>query len=122
MIIETVKKTSQFYVILICFVVSYFIFLMLTTEDDYLLVFKTSYTVTLGDMVYEDLTTVRFLIYVVFTTAITLVMMNLLVSILGDAYELVTSEKKYYDGRAKLHKSLVFERLISFILQVVKGD
>ena len=122
MIIETVKKTSQFYVILICFVVSYFIFLMLTTEDDYLLVFKTSYTVTLGDMVYEDLTTVRFLIYVVFTTAITLVMMNLLVSILGDAYELVTSEKKYYDGRAKLHRSLVFERLISFILQVVKGD
>ena len=122
MIIETVKKTSQFYVILICFVVSYFIFLMLTTEDDYLLVFKTSYTVTLGDMVYEDLTTVRFLIYVVFTTAITLVMMNLLVSILGDAYELVTSEKKYYDGRAKLHKSLVFERLIRFILQVVKRD
>ena len=95
---------------------------MLTTEDDYLGVFKTSYTVTLGDMVYEDLTTVRFLIYVVFTTAITLVMMNLLVSILGDAYELVTSEKKYYDGRAKLHRSLVFERLITFILQVVKRD
>lgn len=122
MIIETVKKTSQFYVILVCFVVSYFIFLMLTTEEDYLAVFKTSYTVTLGDMVYDDLSFVRFLIYVVFTTAITLVMMNLLVSILGDAYELVTSEKKYYDGRAKLHRSLVYERLLRFISKVFRRD
>ena len=73
-------------------------------------------------MVYDDLTTVKFLIYVVFTTAITLVMMNLLVSILGDAYELVTSEKKYYDGRAKLHRSLAYERLIRFLRQVVRRE
>ena len=81
---------------------SYFLFLMLTQDASYLDVIKTTYTLTLGELDFEELNTSRFLIFVVYTTLITLVLMNLLIAILGDAYELVQSEKKFYDGRAKL--------------------
>ena len=90
---------------------SYFLFLMLTQDASYLDVIKTTYTLTLGELDFEELNTSRFLIFVVYTTLITLVLMNLLIAILGDAYELVQSEKKFYDGRAKLQKSLMYERL-----------
>lgn len=101
MIIQTVSDTSQFYGILVCFMFSYFMFLMYTvdTQDGmYLTVLKTSYTLTLGELDFEDLNTTKFLIFMLFTTLITLILMNLLIAILSDAYELVTSEKKYYDG------------------------
>ena len=75
---------------------------MLTQDASYLDVIKTTYTLTLGELDFEELNTSRFLIFVVYTTLITLVLMNLLIAILGDAYELVQSEKKFYDGRAKL--------------------
>ena len=68
---------------------SYFLFLMLTQDASYLDVIKTTYTLTLGELDFEELNTSRFLIFVVYTTLITLVLMNLLIAILGDAYELV---------------------------------
>ena len=77
---------------------SYFLFLMLTQDASYLDVIKTTYTLTLGELDFEDLNTSRFLIFVVYTTLITLVLMNLLIAILSDAYELVQSERKFYDG------------------------
>ena len=64
-------------------------FLMFTTDESYLTVFKTTYTLTLGELEFEELNTTRFFIFVVYTTLITLVLMNLLIAILGDAYELV---------------------------------
>ena len=79
-------------------------------------VFKVTYTLTLGELDFEELSTSRFLIFVVYTTLITLILMNLLITILSDAYELVQSEKKFYDGKAKLKRSLMFERLAIFIL------
>ena len=44
--------------------------------------------------------------------------MNLLIAILSDAYELVQSEKKYYEGKAQLEKSLMFERLVVFFMKL----
>ena len=113
------KESIQFYAILGCFIISYFFFLLLnTTDGNYLSVVKTSYTLTLGELDFEDLDTTKFLIFVVFTTFITLFMMNLLIAILSDAYELVTSERKYYNGKAQLHRSLIYERLVTFVLRL----
>ena len=62
---------------------------MLTNDESYLTVFKTTYTLTLGELEFEDLNTTNFSIFVVYTTLITLVLMNLLIAILSDAYEIV---------------------------------
>ena len=62
---------------------------MLIKDETNLSVFKTTYTLTLGELDFEELNTTRFFIFVVYTTLITLVLMNLLIAILGDAYELV---------------------------------
>ena len=86
------------------------------------MVFKIAYTLTLAELNFEDLDTSRFIIFVIYTTMITLVLMNLLIAILSDAYELVQSEKKYYDGKAKIHRSLVFERLAQFVLKVLNME
>ena len=48
--------------------------------------------------------------------------MNLLIAILSDAYELVQSEQKYYDGKAKLHRSLMYERIYVFFLRLLKKE
>ena len=48
--------------------------------------------------------------------------MNLLIAILSDAYELVTSEKKYYDGKAKIERSLMYERIAIFVLKFFKKE
>ena len=116
------KDTYKFYVVLICFISSYSLFLMLTSDESYLHVFKITYTMTLGELDFEELNTIRFLIFVAYTTLITLVLMNLLIAILGDAYELVTSEKRYYDGKAKMQRSLMYERLIRFLWKPFTGD
>ena len=83
---------------------------------------KTTYTLTLGDLDYEDLNTTKFMIFVVYTILITLVLMNLLIAILSDAYELVQSEKKYYEGKAKLERSLMYERLVMFFMKLLKRE
>ena len=83
------KGSIKFYLILASFILSYFMFLMFTTDESYLTVFKTTYTLTLGELDFEELNTTRFFIFVVYTTLITLVLMNLLIAILSDAYELV---------------------------------
>ena len=116
------KDTYKFYVVLACFIFSYSLFLMLTSDESYLHVFKITYTMTLGELDFEELNTIRFLIFVAYTTLITLVLMNLLIAILGDAYELVTSEKRYYDGKAKMHRSLMYERLIRFVWKPFTGE
>ena len=74
----------------------------MTEEGGMMKVIKKSTALTFGEYEYENLDTTKFLIIFLFATIIFLVLMNLLISILGDAYELVTSEKKYYDGKAKL--------------------
>ena len=48
--------------------------------------------------------------------------MNLLIAILGDAYELVQSEKKFYDGRSRLQRSLIYERLGMFAMKLFKKE
>ena len=109
--------------ILICFVISYSFFLILIKDDSGLDVFKQSYTLTLGEFeYYKELGMTRFLVLLVFTTLITLFLMNLLIAILSDAYELVTSEKKYYDGKAKIERSLLYERLAIFTLKLFKKE
>ena len=82
---------------------------------------KNSYTLTLGEFEEQD-GYVKFFIFFYFTTIITLFMMNLLIAILSDAYELVTSEKRYYDGKAKLDRSLIYERLVILILKLFKAE
>ena len=63
---------------------------MLTQQDvEQLTVYKVTYTLTLGELDFEDLSPSRFIIFVAYTTLITLVLMNLLIAILSDAYELV---------------------------------
>ena len=111
------RDTYKFYVILGCFIFSYFLFLLLTQDDGYLNVFKITYTLTLGELDFEELNFTRFMIFVVYTTLITLVLMNLLIAILSDAYELVQSEKRYYDGKSKLHRSLMYEKIIVFFMK-----
>lgn len=115
------KDTYKFYVVLACFILSHSLFLKLTSDDTYLHVFKITYTLTLGELDFEELNTIRFLIFFTYTTLITLVLMNLLIAILSDAYELVTSEKRYYDGKAKMHRSLMYESLIKFFLRSCVG-
>ena len=85
-------------------------------------VFKKSYTLTLGEFDYEELGATRFSVLLVFTTLITLFLMNLLIAILSDAYELVTSEKKYYDGKAKIERSLLYERLVILFMRFFKKE
>ena len=43
---------------------------------------------------------------------ITLVLMNLVIAILSDKYEEVMAHRQYYEGRARLEKSLVYEKLM----------
>ena len=50
-----------------------------------------------------------------YSILITLVLMNLVISILSDRYELVMAEFNYYNGKAKLQKSIAYERLIMFL-------
>ena len=95
---------------------------MFIQDGKYLSVIKTSYTLTLGDLEYNDLDTTGFLIFMGYTTLITLVLMNLLIAILSDAYELVTSERKFYDGKAKLQRSLMYERLKMFLMKLFKKE
>ena len=111
MIRKTMYETIPFYLVLGSFIISYMIFLMLTMDESYLTVIKIAYTLTLGDLDYEEMDTLRFLIFVAYTILITLMLMNLVISILSDAFELVTSENKFYDGKAKLRRSLMYERL-----------
>ena len=47
-------------------------------------------------------------------------MTNLIIAILTDSYELVTSEKKYYDSKVKIHRSLMYERLQTIIFSSFK--
>ena len=94
----------------------------MTEEGGIIKVFKKSTALTFGEYDYEALDTTKFLIIFLFATVIFLVLMNLLISILGDAYELVTSEKKYYDGKAKLQRSLMYERLAIMILRLLKKE
>ena len=82
-------------------------------------IIKTTYTLTLGELDFEDLNTTRFFVFVVFTYFITLVLMNLLIAILGDAYELVQSERKYFDGKTKLSRSLMYEELAMLMKNLV---
>ena len=84
-------------------------------------VYKVTYTLTLGELDFEDLSPSRFIVFVAYTTLITLVLMNLLIAILSDAYELVQSEKKYYEGKAKLERSLMFERFVMLFMMLFKG-
>ena len=95
---------------------------MLTKDESYLTVIKTTYTLTLGELDFEDLNTTKFMIFVVYTTLITLVLMNLLIAILSDAYELVQSEKKYYDGKAKLSRTLMYERIAIFFMRLLNRE
>ena len=93
---------------------------MLTKNESYLTILKTTYTLTLGELEFEDLNTTNFAIFVVYTTLITLVLMNLLIAILSDAYEIVQSERKFYDGKAKLDRTLMYERLAIFFIKLFK--
>ena len=93
---------------------------MLTQDENQLSVLKTSYTLTLGELEFEDLSTMSFMIFVVYTSLITLILMNLLIAILSDAYELVQSERKFYDGKAKLERTLMYERLAIFFMEKFK--
>ena len=88
-IIQTLRSIYAFYLILACFVLSYFLFLILTQDESNLNAFKTTYTLTLGELEFEDLNTMNFIIFGVYTSLITLILMNLLIAILSDAYELV---------------------------------
>ena len=116
------KDTYKFYVVLACFILSYSLFLMLTSNETYLHVFKITYKLTLGELDFKELNITRFLIFFTYTILITFVLMNLLIAILSDAYELVTSEKRYYDGKAKMHRSLMYETLIEFISRPCTRD
>ena len=95
---------------------------MFIKDESYLTVIKTTYTLTLGELDFEDLNTTKFMIFVVYTTLITLVLMNLLIAILSDAYELVQAEKKYYDGKAKLSRTLMYERIAIFFMRLLKRE
>ena len=53
---------------------------------------------------------------------ITLVLMNLVISILGDEYELVMAERDFYKGKAMLRKSLVYERLGMFFKRCFRKE
>ena len=48
--------------------------------------------------------------------------MNLVISILGDEYELVMAERDFYKGKAMLRKSLVYERLGIFLLKCFRKE
>ena len=95
---------------------------MMTEDEGYLAVFKVTYTLSLGELDFDELSISRFLVFVAYTILITLVLMNLLIAILSDAYELVQSEKKYYEGKAKLERSLMFERLVMFFMRFLKKE
>ena len=116
------KHTYKFYAVLACFILSYSLFLKLTSDETYLHVFKITYTLTLGELDFEELNITRFFIFIAYTTLITFVLMNLLIAILSDAYELVISEKGYYDGKAKMHRSLMYETLKEYILRPCNRD
>ena len=93
---------------------------MLTQDENQLSVLKTTYTLTLGELEFEDLSAMNFMIFAVYTSLITLILMNLLIAILSDAYELVQSERKFYDGKAKLERTLMYERIAIFFMEILK--
>ena len=44
--------------------------------------------------------------------------MNLIIAILSDAYELVQSEKKFYDGKEKIKRSMMYEKFVILVLKL----
>ena len=74
---------------------------------------RTAYTLTLGDLDdYMELNFTSFTIFAAYTILITLVLMNLVIAILSDKYEAVTSERQFYEGKTMLKKSLMYEKIL----------
>ena len=73
MIIKTFEHTLPFYVVLFLFIISYFIFLLFTKDEAYLSVFKIAYTLTLGELDFEEMNVTNFAIFMAYTILITLV-------------------------------------------------
>ena len=85
--------------------------LTLIKRENDIHLFRIAYVLALGELdEFSDLSTTAFLIFLVFTILITVVLMNLVIAILSDKYEEVMASKKYYEGKAKLDKSLSYEK------------
>ena len=64
----------------------------------------------------------QFALFATYCFMITVVIMNLIIAVLSDSYELVSSENKFYEGIKKLEKSLMYERMKRIILKPFKGE
>merc|ERR1712083_812678 len=76
-------------------------------------VFRIAYALSLGELdEFQELSMTAFFIFLIYTILITLVLMNLVIAILSDKYEEVMAHKLFFVGRARLDKSLSYEKML----------
>ena len=114
MIKEVSKDIVPFMIILILSMASYMHIMATLTfyekeleEGIYSMLFQESYVLSLGELPSYDTISMKFVIFLIYSLLIPIVLMNLLIAILSDAYERVQSQAKSAD--IKVLASLIQE-------------
>lgn len=87
----------------------------------FLEIWMTSYTLSLGELGdFDQLSTVQFVAFSIFTIMITIVLLNLVIAIMSDKYGEVMASKEETECRVMLENSLEFEKFRRFFNPATK--
>jgi F0F1-type ATP synthase membrane subunit b/b' len=76
---------------------------------------KDSYVLAFGELgEFREFTTVKFTVFVLFTFFIPLLLMNMLIAIMSDAYERVQSNAAAADARQLADMQLEYEEIVYY--------
>ena len=94
-----------------------FMFLFCALGDhpvDLLMSFKVSFMISIGDFLIDDFNFLQYVIFVIATLMVLIIMMNILISIVGDTFDRVQMEATYKDAEAVLDLVLEVENVRFF--------
>jgi uncharacterized membrane protein len=116
MIMEIIADISTFLIILGIAMMAYAQIMwsldQLDVSDE---VVRNSYVLAFGELGdFQDFSSVKFFIFVLFTFFIPLLLMNMLIAIMSDAYERVQANSAAADARSLADMELEYEELIYF--------
>ena len=99
-----------------------FMFLFCALGDqhifDLVIAFKISFLISVGDFLIDDFNLLQYAIFTVATLIVLIVMMNILISLVGDTFDRVQMEATYKDAEAVLDLVLEVENVRFFNRQV----
>jgi ABC-type multidrug transport system fused ATPase/permease subunit len=116
MIMEIIADISTFLIILGIAMMAYAQIMwsldQLDVSDE---VVRNSYVLAFGELGdFQDFGTVKFFIFVLFTFFIPLLLMNMLIAIMSDAYERVQANSAAADVRSLADMELEYEEVVHF--------